>query len=70
MIDRLKEDPRVKAAGIIGRYFRTNPLELLDTSPTGWAIVTAAYEHASEIEAKASKKTTSSVPNVPRMPRH
>lgn len=60
MIERLEEDRRIQVAGMIGRYFRIDPVSVLDSDYTTWAIRIASYNVASREEAAALAKAKAS----------
>lgn len=43
----------MQTAGAIGRYFRIDPLLVLDSNYFEWQVRQAAYEYASKAEADA-----------------
>lgn len=54
----MKADARVKMAGVIGRYFRVDPIEVLKSTTFEWNVRIAAYEVAAEAEAKAHEEAS------------
>jgi len=51
----LEEDARVQMAGMIGRYFRIDPVLVLKADYFEWAVRVAAVNYATEQEQKASQ---------------
>lgn len=57
MVDAVEEQDVVKMAGIIGKYFGLDPIDILNGSYFEFAVRLAAFNQAVKAEEEANKGT-------------
>lgn len=59
----MKDHPLVQTAGAVARYFRIDPLGVLQASHYEWAVRVAAFEVTIEAETRKDGDAASALPS-------